>query len=42
MRGGRPLSRGYIYKLPGNPLYVGRIAHKGTTNEGLHPAVIDP
>ncbi len=34
MRGGRRLSRGYIYKLLGNPLYVGRIAHKGKTYEG--------
>jgi len=41
MRGGRPLSRGYIYKLLGNPLYVGRIAHKGKTYEGQHPAIID-
>jgi len=41
MRGGRPLSRGYIYKLLGNPLYVGRIAHKGTIHDGQHPAIID-
>ncbi len=41
MRGGRPLSRGYIYKLLGNPLYAGRIAHKGATYEGQHEAIID-
>jgi site-specific DNA recombinase len=41
MRGGRPLSRGYIYKLLSNPLYIGRIAHKGKTYEGQHPAIID-
>ena len=41
MRGGRPLSRGYIYKLLGNPLYAGRIAHKGEVYAGLHKAVID-
>ena len=41
MRGGRPLSRGHIYKLLGNPLYVGRIAHKGKTYDGQHPAIID-
>ena len=40
-RGGRPLSRGYIYKLLGNPLYVGRIPHKGQTYEGQHAAIID-
>ncbi|GAB4241639.1 MAG: hypothetical protein Kow0032_29600 [Methyloligellaceae bacterium] len=38
--GGRPLSRGYIYKLLGNPLYVGRIAHKGKTYDGQHPAIV--
>jgi DNA invertase Pin-like site-specific DNA recombinase len=42
MRGGRPLSRGYIYKLLDNPLYVGRIAHKGKTYDGRHPPIIDP
>ncbi len=41
MRGGRPLSRGYIYKLLGNPLYAGRIAHKGEVYEGQHAAIID-
>ncbi len=41
MRGGQPLSRGYIYKLLSNPLYVGRIAHKGKTYDGQHPAIID-
>jgi hypothetical protein len=42
MRGGKPLSRGYIYHLLGNPLYVGRIAHKGESFEGQHPAIVDP
>ncbi len=41
MRGGRPLSRGYIYKLLGNPLYAGQIAHKGEVYAGQHEAVID-
>ncbi len=41
MRGDRPLSRGYIYKLLGNPLYAGQIAHKGEVYEGQHEAVID-
>jgi len=39
--GGRPLSRGYIYKLLGNPLYAGKIAHKGKVYEGQHPAIIN-
>ena len=41
MRGGRPLSRSCIYNLLRNPLYVGRIAHKGETHEGQHPPIID-
>jgi DNA invertase Pin-like site-specific DNA recombinase len=41
MGGGRPLSRGYIYHLLGNPLYIGRIAHQGEHHEGRHPPIID-
>ncbi len=41
MRGGRLLSRGYIYKLLGNPLYAGRIAHKGEVYESQHAAIVD-
>ena len=41
MRGGRPLSRGYIYKLLNNPIYIGRIAHKGATYDGQHTAIVD-
>jgi site-specific DNA recombinase len=40
-RGGRPLSRGYIYRLLSNPLYAGRIQHKGTTYDGQHPPIVD-
>jgi DNA invertase Pin-like site-specific DNA recombinase len=39
--GGKPLNRGHLYKLLGNPLYVGEISHKGTTWPGQHPAIID-
>ncbi|MEQ9812986.1 MAG: recombinase family protein, partial [Azospirillaceae bacterium] len=39
--GGRPMSRGYLYKLLGNPLYIGRIPHKGTSYEGQHRPIID-
>jgi len=42
MLGGRPFSRGHIYRLLSNPLYIGRIAHKGESYEGQHPAIIDP
>src|SRR3974390_1914141 len=40
-RGGRPFSRGHIYGLLANPIYTGRIAHKGNLSPGLQPAVID-
>ena len=40
MRGGRPLSRGALYKLLCNPLYIGKIAHKGVVHEGQHAAII--
>ena len=42
MRGGRPLSRGHIYHLLSNPVYIGRIPHNGESYEGQHPAIIDP
>ena len=35
--GGGLFSRGHIYKLLSNPIYVGRIAHKGEVHEGQHP-----
>lgn len=41
MRGGRPFTRGHLYKILSNPLYAGRIAHKGDSFEGQHPAIID-
>jgi len=41
MRGGRPLGRGYLYHLLGNPLYAGRVPHNGDSYEGQHLAIID-
>ncbi len=38
--GGLSFSRGHIYRLLGNPLYIGRIAHKGETYDGLHGAIV--
>src|SRR6266446_34216 len=40
-RGGRSFSRGHIYHLLSNPIYTGRIAHKGQLYPGQHPALID-
>jgi site-specific DNA recombinase len=38
--GGGLFSRGHIYKILSNPIYVGRIAHKGQIYEGQHPSVV--
>src|ERR1700720_3126368 len=40
-RGGKPFSRGHIYNLLSNPIYIGQIAHKGQLYPGQHPALID-
>src|SRR5271165_2172595 len=39
--GGGLCSRGHIYKLLSNPIYVGRIVHKGQVHEGQHPPIVD-
>ena len=41
IQGGRPFSRGNLYQLLANPIYVGDIAHKGQTYTGLHEAIVD-
>jgi site-specific DNA recombinase len=38
--GGGLFSRGHIYKILSNPIYVGRIAHKGQVHEGQHPPIV--
>ena len=38
--GGGPLSRGHIYKILSNPIYVGRITHKGQDHEGQHRPIV--
>jgi site-specific DNA recombinase len=40
-RGGKAFSRGHLYTLLSNPIYTGRIAHKGEYHTGQHPALID-
>ncbi|MCV2874194.1 recombinase family protein [Defluviimonas sp. WL0050] len=42
MRGGIPLDRGHIHHILTNPLYAGRIRHKGQVHEGQHPSIIAP
>jgi len=39
--GGLPFSRGHIYRILSNPLYIGEIDHKGARHPGQHPAIID-
>jgi site-specific DNA recombinase len=38
--GGGLFSRGHIYKILSNPIYVGRIAHKGQVHEGQQPPIV--
>jgi DNA invertase Pin-like site-specific DNA recombinase len=40
-RGGKPFSRGHLYTLLSNPIYTGRIAHKGELHRGQQLALID-
>ena len=40
--GGRPFSRGHLYKVLSNPVYIGKITHHQKTYDGQHPAIIDP
>ena len=38
--GGEPFTRGHIYKLLTNPIYIGEIAHKGESYPGEHEPII--
>jgi site-specific DNA recombinase len=38
--GGGLISRGHIYKILSNPIYVGRIAHKSQVYEGQHQPIV--
>lgn len=39
--GGRPFSRGHLYKVLTNPVYIGKIVHHDQIYEGQHPAIIE-
>ena len=39
--GGRSLSRGALYNILRNPIYIGKIRHKDELFAGLHEAIID-
>ncbi|MGV8078771.1 MAG: recombinase family protein [Syntrophales bacterium] len=40
-KGGCSFSRGILYKILSNPIYIGKISHKGTHYPGQHQAIID-
>jgi DNA invertase Pin-like site-specific DNA recombinase len=40
--GGGLFSRGHLYKILSNPVYIGDIVHKGQRHPGQHEALIDP
>ncbi len=40
-RNGVPWNRSHIYYLLKNPIYIGRVRHKGQTYEGEHEAIIE-
>ena len=39
--GGQAFSRGALYTLLGNPIYVGEIRHKGVCHQGQHAPIVD-
>lgn len=39
--GGKPFSRGHLYALLANPLYIGKIRHQGALYQGQHEAIVD-
>jgi DNA invertase Pin-like site-specific DNA recombinase len=39
--GNAPYSRGHLYTILKNPVYVGKISHKGKIYDGQHEAIID-
>lgn len=38
--GGKPFSRGHVYRILTNPVYIGQIAHREKVYEGRHPPII--
>jgi site-specific DNA recombinase len=38
--GNRPFTRGHLHKMLTNPIYIGRVSHKGSTHAGQHLAII--
>jgi len=39
--GGGLISRGHLYWILSNPIYVGRLRHRGQIHDGVHAAIVD-
>ena len=39
--GNKPFSRGHLYRILGNPIYVGIVPHRGEAHPGQHPAIVE-
>ena len=39
--GGGLISWGHLYKILSNPIYLGRLTHRGQVDDGLHDSIID-
>ncbi|MEM1040086.1 MAG: recombinase family protein [Pseudomonadota bacterium] len=39
-RGGKPYPRGHLHRILTNPIYVGRVGHKGKVYQGQHAGII--
>jgi site-specific DNA recombinase len=40
-KSGKPVEKGYLYRIITNPVYVGEARHKGTSYPGEHKAIVD-
>ena len=38
--GGKPFLRAQLYRLLSNPIYIGKITHRGTLHDGQHDAIV--
>ncbi len=41
VREGRPLTKSHIYRMLGNPKYLGKVEYRGQVYAGEHPALVD-
>lgn len=41
IKGDKPFSRGHLYVILNNPLYIGKIVHKQNIYKGLHEGIVD-